>query len=108
MRGSVDQEAARLKFGDRLDTDHAAVGDDASLPHRKALAQPVDGNQTVGSAVFPGHILVQTVAVGHYRQNHPIEIGPVVLGQSAAAKKTRSSVLKTSHRRANKVSSTTP
>ena len=81
------QEPARLEFGDRLGADHAAVGDDAHPADRKALAQPIDhGDQAAGVGGVPGpHLGAHrpAVAVEQHRQDHLVEIGPMVLGKAA-------------------------
>ena len=38
-------DAAGLEFGDRLGTDHAAIGDHADVADTKAIAQPGDARQ---------------------------------------------------------------
>src|SRR5271165_2837490 len=81
------EKPARLQFGDRLGADHAAIGDNANPANGKALAQPVDHrDQTAGIRGVPGpHLGADrpAVAIEQHRQNHLVEIGPMVLGEAA-------------------------
>ena len=85
------EETARLQFGDRLGADHAAIGDDANPANRKALAQPIDHrDQAAGIGGVSGPHLGadrSAVAVEQHRQDHLVEIGPMILGKAAASKR---------------------
>ncbi len=85
------EETARLQFGDRLGADHAAIGDHANPTNRKALAQPIEhGDQAAGISGIPGpHLRADrsAVAVEQHRQDHLVEIGPMILGKAATSKR---------------------
>ena len=83
------EKSARLEFGDGFGADHAAIGDDANPANRKTLAQPIDdGDQTARIGGVSGRISVHrpAVAVEQHRQDHLVEIGPMVLGKAAPSK----------------------
>ena len=81
------EQFARLQLRDRLGADHAAVGDDADPVDRKAFAQPVDrGDQAghVGGVSGPHFRAYRpAVAVEQHRQDHRVEVRPMVLGEAA-------------------------
>ena len=80
------EQLAGLQLRDRLGADHAAIGDDADPVDRKALAQPVDrGDQAahVGGVSGPHFGAYRpAVAVEQHRQDHLVEVRPVVLGEA--------------------------
>ena len=85
------EKPARLQFGDRLGADHAAIGDDANPANRKALAQPVDHRDQaarIGGVPRP-HLGAHrpAVAVEQHRQDHLVEIGPMILGEAAPSQR---------------------
>ena len=81
------EKPARLEFGDCFRADHAAIRDDADPADGKALAQPVDDGDKaarIGGVAGP-HLCANrpAVAIEQHREDHLIEIRPMVLGKAA-------------------------
>ena len=82
-------DAARLQIGDGGRRDHAAVGNDADAADGEALAQSVDHRQQEGDVggVAGEHLGADRPAraIDHHRQQHLLQVRPVVLGVAMGA-----------------------
>src|SRR5271166_2622371 len=91
------EKLARLKLGDRLGADHAAVGDDTDAVDAEAALQAVDRRDQafhVGGVSRP-HLGAHgaAVAVEQHGENHLVEIGPMVLREAAPSERLAAGAL---------------
>ena len=78
------EKPARLQFGNRFGADHAAIGGDANPADGKALGPRGSGCRHRRCSPATSRCTPSAVAIEQHRQDHLVEVRPMVFGKAAA------------------------